>query len=268
MPYAKVNNINMYYEIHGEGEPLIMILGMANSLDTVRDQIPYFESEFQFILYDSRGTGRTDAPDIPYTPKMMADDVAGLLDAINIEATHVRGVSLGGVMAQYFTLSYPERVISLILSGTSFGGPNVIRNADASQSVQAVFDLSLTQEQRVRKAMEINVTSEYAEKNPEFIEERVKSSLEYPRSPVGAKRFGELANIYDNYDRLKEIKVPTLIIHGDADQVSPVENARIMAERIPNTELVIFNNTGHLLVEAGDERYRVMVDFLRRHSQK
>ena len=73
---------------------------------------------------------------------------------------------------------------------------------------------------------------------------------------------------FDPYERLPEIDVPTLVIHGESDATFPPENARILASRIPHAELVTFPDTGHLLLEAGDELYKVMLDFLKRHSDK
>ncbi len=113
MPVVKAGDINLYYEILGKGEPLTLIMGYGLSSGhwfAIRDILA---REYQVVLFDNRSTGRSDKPDILYTAKMMADDVAGLLDKIGIGATNVFGVSMGGVIAQEFTLSYPQRVKTL-----------------------------------------------------------------------------------------------------------------------------------------------------------
>jgi pimeloyl-ACP methyl ester carboxylesterase len=96
MPTVKVDDINMYYEVHGEGEPLALIMGLGASMDWWFRQIPMFSLEYRVVACDNRGAGQSDKPDIPYTMEMMADDLAGLLDAIGINTAHIFGASMGG----------------------------------------------------------------------------------------------------------------------------------------------------------------------------
>ena len=124
---VKVNDINMYYEIHGEGFPLVMIQGIGQSslmwppifLDEV-------SKSFKIIIFDNRGAGRTDKPDIEYSIKMFADDTIGLMDALNIERAHVLGYSMGGIIAQELVLNYPKRVEKLVLCSTDCGGNKAV----------------------------------------------------------------------------------------------------------------------------------------------
>jgi len=119
MPTVKVGDINMYYEIHGEGEPLLLTAGGGMGLAGWARQTPEFSEKYRVIVFDNRGAGRTDAPDTPYSIEMMADDTAGLLDALGIEKAHILGLSMGGMIAQEFALKYPQRVKSLILATTT-----------------------------------------------------------------------------------------------------------------------------------------------------
>ena len=96
----KIDDIDVYYEIHGEGEPLLLVEGLGYSTWMWFKQIPNFSREYQVIVFDNRGVGNTDKPDIEYTIEMMADDAAGLLRALDIESAHVLGVSMGGFIAQ------------------------------------------------------------------------------------------------------------------------------------------------------------------------
>ena len=123
MPTVKVGDINMYYEVHGKGEPLVMIRGLGGSLDVFHLMIPIYSPEYRMILFDNRGAGKTDAPDIPYTTSMMADDLAGLLTALHIDSAHIWGASMGGMIAQHLALRYPDKVKSLVLICTYCGGP-------------------------------------------------------------------------------------------------------------------------------------------------
>jgi pimeloyl-ACP methyl ester carboxylesterase len=261
MPKAKVGDINMYYEIYGEGEPLVMINGAGGTIEWVRRLIPIYSREYRLVLFDNRGAGQTDSPDMAYTTAMMADDLAGLLDVIGIDSAHIRGVSFGGMIAQEFALGYPEKVRSLILAVTSCGGPHSI--------VSPFTGLSKAQQLPPKDATEAVlrcfITDEFIEKNPKFFQQLVSFALEHPIDPGSLSKHTDAIKRHDTYDRLSEIKVPTLVLAGDADRVIPVENARILASRIPDTELVILKNAGHMLIEAAQEADRIALDFLRRH---
>lgn len=267
MPKVKVGDINIYYEIHGEGEPLVFITGFTASIELWFRAIPVFSREYQLIIFDNRGAGRSDKPDVPYTMEMMADDLAGLLDAIGIDSAHIHGVSMGGMIAQHFTLRYPERVTSLTLSCTTCGGPHSIM-ADAETTSVMESLPKLTPEEGTREMLRLCMSQEFIDKNPDLIKQIVAKMLEHPAPPHGMMRQLQAIMGHDTYERLPEIKVPTLVISGDADRLIPVENSRILASRIPNAELAILKNMGHLFgVEAEDESNRIMLDFLRRHRR-
>ncbi len=263
MPKVKVGDINMYYELHGEGEPLVMICGGGGSTQDYHSLIPLYSREYRLVLFDNRGSGQSDAPDIPYTMEMLADDLAGLLDAIGVKAAHVSGISFGGGIAQYFALRYPERVLSLILRSTSCDPPRP--SAEAAQALAEMTKLPPLE--RAKAMMGRLVTSQYAERNPDIVQRMAERIIEHPAPPHGVMRQRQ-AEGEPICQRLAEIKAPTLVIHGDSDQLIPVENARILASRIPNSELVIFENTGHILLEAENELNRITLEFLRRHSPK
>ncbi len=116
MPTVKVRDINMYYEIHGEGEPLVLIHGILD-ISGWSNQIPTLSQRYRVVAFDNRGVGRTDSTEPPYTTAGMADDTAGLLDVLGIDQAHIVGYSLGGAIAQELAIKYPERVKSLILAG-------------------------------------------------------------------------------------------------------------------------------------------------------
>ncbi len=121
MPIVKVNDINMYYEIHGEGEPLVNIQGWGVEITSAKFNAPQIIGEFakhyRVIAFDNRGVGRTDKPDVPYSIEMMAEDTIGLMNALGIERAHIVGGSLGGCVAQVIAAKYPERVNGLVLHG-------------------------------------------------------------------------------------------------------------------------------------------------------
>ena len=127
MPTINVNDINIYYEVHGEGEPLILIGGLANDITDYTDHttiIPELSQHYTVIAFDNRGVGRTDKPDAPYSIEMMAEDTVGLLDTLGITKAHLLGISMGGRIALALTLRHPERVNALVLAST---GARVVR---------------------------------------------------------------------------------------------------------------------------------------------
>ena len=270
MPTIKVGDINIYYEIHGQGEALVLIMGYTASTAWWFRQVPVFSQQYRVVTFDSRGSGQSDKPDAPYSMEMMAGDLAGLLEAIGINKAHIFGVSMGGMIAQHFALRYPERVSSLILGCTTCGGPySIIPDAEA-MTVLADFEhmRKLTPAERIMEMTPFLVSQEFVDKNLVLLQEAMVKMMEHIAPLHGAMRQAHAIWEHDTYERLPEIRVPTLVIAGDADRLIPVENSRILASRIPRAELVIMKNMGHgFIIEAADEANRTVLDFLRRHRR-
>ncbi|MFQ5924834.1 MAG: alpha/beta fold hydrolase [Dehalococcoidia bacterium] len=270
MPTVKVGDIGIYYEIHGEGEALVLIMGYgANSGEWFR-QIPFLSREYRVVAFDNRGAGRSDKPDVPYTMPMLAQDIAGLLEALAIDVAHIYGVSMGGMIAQEFALCYPQRVISLILGCTLCGGTHTIMPDEEVMTV--LFDMErmerLTSEEEARELLPFTLTQEFIDNNPDIVEQAIAKRLEYVTPPHGFVRQAEAIMGHDTYERLPQIKAPTLVIAGTGDRLIPVENSRILASRIPNAELVLFEGAGHgFLLEVEEEANKAVLDFLRRHPR-
>lgn len=227
----KVGDIEIYYEIHGEGEPLILIGGLSNDITDYTEKtniVALLAKHYKVVAFDNRGVGRTDKPDIPYTLEMMTEDTAGLLKALDIESTHVIGISLGGRIALQFTLAHPDMVEKLVLVST---GPCVVKSWKRS----LLFTFS---------------------RLPIF--KNKKSQPDY-----AFKRQREASSSYDYTDRLREIRVPTLILHGKKDGVAPYSLAEDMHNRIPNSKFIAFNG-GHVFFFFQSQQFvDTVIDFLR-----
>lgn len=267
MPIAKVGDIRIHYLIEGQGPPLLMIMGFgASSVAWSDEYTARFTPSFRTIRFDNRGTGLSDKPDGEYSIRMMAEDAAGLLRAQGIEKAHVFGVSMGGMIAQELALRHPQRVRTLILGSTSFGGPNaVVASTELMQSWAGLAALPV--EQAIERGLTFLYSDGFIARMKEQLIRR-GLALAHLRPPLDAllRQFAAVSQ-FDAFDRLSEIRVPTLILTGSDDKIVPAENSRILAERIPSARLVIFEGAGHgYLVECAEESNAVVLDFLRRHS--
>ncbi|MEE8469778.1 MAG: alpha/beta hydrolase [Dehalococcoidia bacterium] len=270
MPTVKIGDINMYYEIHGDGEPLVLIMGYGASSRWGIRHISALSQEYSVVLFDNRGTGQSDKPDIPYTMEMMAGDVAGLLEAVGIDAAHVYGISMGGMIALELALRHPEKVISLILGSTIPGGPNTIM--PDQEGVTILFDMErkerLTPEEQAREELPFLCSQQFIDTNPELMDELISNMLEFITPLHVYRRQGEAIREFNAYDRLHQIKAPTLIMAGTGDRLVPVDNAHILASRIPNNELVLFEGAQHVYSwEVEHDANKAVLDFLGQHRR-
>ena len=264
MPKEKVNDIEMYYEVHGEGEPLILIMGYgATSQDWSPEIIEGFSKHYQTIIFDNRGTGQTTTSNKKNTIKQMADDIAGLLDSLNIEGTHVLGISLGGMIAQEFALSHQNRVKKLVLCSTYAGGDTRVVSQESRKIVALIRDppKDVPLEDIVKKFMRLNLTPEYIEQN---LEEVIPMGLKYMERTRSGTRQDQWESImaFDTSARLGQLHVPTLIVAGEEDIWVLPENSRIMNEKIPDSRLIMYPDTAHLLSESKDQFVKDVVGFL------
>ncbi len=269
MPEVQVNDINIYYKIYGEGNPFILIRGLGSSLeDWVSYNIEQFSKTFKTILFDNRGIGRTDIPDGKYNASMMAGDTVGLMDALGIKKTYLLGFSMGGCIAQEMVLNYPNRVTKLILS-SSWSGPSHGIVTPIPEENPFLKMLPLMKEGKIEKLARILINSlfpeDYKKNNPHIVEKAIKNYMAHPPTPRGFEGQSAYAETFETYDRLSKINIPTLILHGTEDKLVPVENAKILAEKIPSAELILFKNAGHgLIVQEYKLWTQKVIEFLKR----
>lgn len=264
MPKIKVNDIQVYYEVQGDGFPLVMIMGISGNVDWWDPRmIQELSKNYKIVMFDSRGTGRTDVSSREYSIKLFADDTAGLMDVLGISRAHVFGVSMGGAIAQELALNYTEKVEKLILCSTSCGGT---KSVPASEEVLEMFGADrsgLSPEEISRRGISLLFTKDFIQKNPNYIESFIQRVLKAPISNESFMRRLKAVREFDTYDRLPQIKAPTLILHGKLDILVPPENGLILAEAIPNAKLVYFEKSAHALIYEELERIvRILLNFL------
>lgn len=265
LPSIKVNDINMYYEVHGDGFPLVMILGASANIDWWTPEIiEQCSQNYKTVIFDNRGAGRTDKPEIDYSIKMFADDTVGLMDALNIERAHMLGASMGGMIAQELVLNYPERVEKLVLGCTHCGGSKQILPSDDFIKQTRSSLKNLSPEEIVQEELPLYFTEDFFKNNPEFIESYKQRLLISP-TPIDAyQRQLNAVLVFRSYRRLKNIEAPTLVIHGKRDIVVPPENAEILAENIPGAKLLLIDNAAHVyFLPDSDKVFSSTLEFLK-----
>lgn len=243
MPKVFVNGVNMFYKTIGEGYPLVGIMGLGGNMDwwfdSFQDEI---SKHYKFIMLDNRGSGRTDSPlQSAYTIPEMAKDTVLMLESIGIKDFYLFGLSMGGMIAQQIALDYPERVKKLVLGCTYCGGKNAAPAPPEMQKALENRDREATSDDTVK----LLFPAEYIKNNPELIGLFKQRISIIPTTKESFERQVGGIMLFDTFDRLKNINIPTLIMTGDQDYMISPENSKILYKAIPNSKYVMFEKTGH-----------------------
>lgn len=244
MPYTMSSEANIWWKAQGEGDPILLIAGLGSSSDTLHRITRHLSSQYRTVQFDNRGAGRSDSPPGPYSIAKMAEDAVSVLDAASVNQAHVFGFSMGGMIAQELALGHPQRVRSLILGGTTCGRPHAI--LAEPEVLEALSARAFTNPVDAFWAM---VPYSYDASTPR---EKIEEDLE-ARRHLFPKREGYQAQLqaiiaWAACDRLKNLKVPALVIHGDNDRLIPAGNAHLLASRIPNAKLIELAHAGHIFL--------------------
>ncbi|MFX1327672.1 MAG: alpha/beta fold hydrolase [Promethearchaeota archaeon] len=274
MSLAFVNGINISYEVKGEGFPVIFIHGFGSKQEIWKPQIKELNKNYKIITFDLRGTGRSDRPNFPYSMKLFADDLKGLMDFLQIKKTHVIGRSFGGMIAQHFALSYPKRLDKLILIATNYGRPNTewveIIKSNRLQEIQL---LEISPEKafwnKVRWIFHQNFQKEL-KNNPKkkyfglfSAEDLIKESAINPSRPQDIINQAEAMKAHYTLESLDQIKNETLLIAASHDRLTPKSVMIDIHKRIPNSTLKIIEYAGHFMtLSRAPEVNKIILDFL------
>jgi len=264
MPKAKVNGINITYRVEGQGEPLIMIMGLGSAQNLWRFQTGLFKKYYRTITFDNRGVGRSDKPNGPYSINMMADDTIGSMDHLGIEKAHILGVSMGGMIAQELAINHPERIDKLVL-GCTFARRDSSSglSSEASKALE-VYENSSHDDLRIRRfgGILIDLT----------LNKRLYRILAIPQMKIMIRlsRLNGLAGqleavlTHDAADRLRMIKASTLVITGTEDRLIKPISSEIIANLVPKAKLVKVEGGSHgFNAEMSSKFNREVLDFLR-----
>lgn len=265
MPKVKVDEVDLYYEIHGDGFPLVMIQGLSENVYWW-DQpvIDGLSKHLKTVIFDNRGVGRSDALEVDLTIESMATDALGLMDALNINQAHILGHSMGGMIAQEIALKFPERVKKLILCSTSCGGSKAEMSSIDTQKILTKLSFKGHTRKLVEEAMPHIFTKKFMDENPEFMEKKIDDILIIPTGPTTFKAQMGSWMRYTSCRKLKNLNIPTLIMHGKQDILVPPGNAELLAEKILTAETIFFGSNAHLIhTEEPDKFNAELLKFLK-----
>jgi 3-oxoadipate enol-lactonase len=243
MSTAVLEGVRLTYSVEGAGEPVLMIQGLGYGRSGWGPVPGMLAQRFRVVTFDNRGFGESDVPPGPYTTGQLAEDALAVLDAAEIEAAHVVGISLGGMVAQELVLARPERLRKLVLCSTTPGGATSFPMPE-----QTVALMGRASHLDPSEALQQFVTNALSPDPPaELVQEIVAYRAANPPDGAGWWAQAGAGAAHDAIARLGDITVPTLIVHGTADNVVDVRNATLFADAIPGSRLELFEDVGHLL---------------------
>jgi pimeloyl-ACP methyl ester carboxylesterase len=268
MPVATVNGIDLYYEEHGQGVPLVFVHEFAGEARSWAPQLSFFSRRYRAIAYNARGYPPSSVPDDvgAYSQQQATDDLRGLLDALGIDRAHVCGLSMGGYATLHFGLTYADRARSLVVAGCGYG--SVLADREQFRN-----DAELTAQRFEKEGM--GVAAELYSRGPtrvQFLDKDPRGWQEFhDRLAQGSSRGHALTlrgiqmtrpSVFELGDRLEKLEVPTLIVTGDEDEPC-LEPGVYMKRRIPTAGLVVIPKSGHTInLEEPEAFNRAVLDFL------
>jgi len=243
MPSVTVNGIAIHYEARGQGEPLILLMGLGAPGSKWEEHVAAYERHFHCILVDNRGAGDSDQPPGPYSTRLMADDTAGLMQALGIQTARVAGLSMGSAIAQELALAYPNRVRSLVLISSW---------ARCDRYAQAVFDHFKRARALLSPADFVQLLQLWIAAAPYYDEHYAQMLQDQSEAQAGYMPLHAFAaqcdacRTHDALERLDRISAPALLTVGEADIFTPLRFTAEMHARMTGSEMLVFAGRGHI----------------------
>lgn len=262
MPTERLNGIDLHWERMGEGPRLLMFNGSTSTIERMRPVMGLFATRFDVVLHDQRGLGLTEIPDGPYTMADYAADAVALLDHLEWDTCRVVGISFGGMVAQEFAVTVPDRVERLALLCTSAGG-----DGGSSYPLHELRSMEPTEVADVAmRIMDTRFTPEWLESHPAdrmFVDGISSTNGPLPGSEAAR---GELEQMgarqhHDVWERLPLITAPTFVGAGRFDGIAPLANSEAIASRVANAELHVYEG-GHGFFAQDGTAFPEILDFL------
>jgi 3-oxoadipate enol-lactonase len=254
-----VGDNELYYERSGAGEPLLLIMGMSGTHLTWGE--PFLDAlrkDFEVVIYDHRGMGKSGRTNPPFTIADLADDAAALLDELGWDSAHVVGISMGGMVGQELALRHPDRIRTLTLGCTYAGGEGSTLTSPEVGTRLFESMQSGDRERALRVGWEINVSERFAADEEQYAEFR-RRAIEVPANLPTIMAQIQAIQPHDTSARLGEITAPTLVIHGSDDEMLSYRNGEAIAQAIPGARLEVLDGIGHLFFWEDPERSAALI---------
>jgi pimeloyl-ACP methyl ester carboxylesterase len=262
MPYIQADDgARIHYRVSGPtgAEPLVLIMGLGWDMTGWDLLLPHLR-KFRVFRLDNRGTGRSDKPARPYSMQQMALDVAHCMNAAHLDSAHVYGASLGSMIAQELALTQPRRVRSLILGCPS---PGVISFPGSLGMLRVLLNREELSPEESFMAATPYLYGRALTERPEAIAEAMRRRIASRADPGGVRRQLEAVLRWSSLRRLRHLRVPTLVIHGDRDRVIPLANGRLIATLVPGAYLHVLKGAGHVYgTDAPEEHLATLLAWL------
>jgi pimeloyl-ACP methyl ester carboxylesterase len=257
---ARLNGIDIYYDIAGKGDPLVLIEGLGYSSWMWEFQRS-LSDKLELVIYDNRGVGMSSKPEIPYTMDDFVNDLSGLAENIGLDSFFLLGASMGGMIAQEFAFRHENMLKGLILSSTNFG----IHSKQPSADVLKIL-ASQPSESSIYERMAPAFSRETLENRKDLVEKIIGLRIRRNDKVMQLQQISAVVN-FDSLNRLGNLKMPVLILSGMDDNVVPPENSSRMHDLLTNSRLVKFRDAGHLVnMEKSEEYNREVLNFIKQVS--
>lgn len=244
MPKAKLNDISLYYEVYGNGTPLLLIGGLGSDSASWLGVVKEFSSYFQTIVFDNRGSGRSDIASKQCSVHKMAEDAIKLLDFLKIEQTHIIGHSMGGYIAQDLAINYPDRIDKLILESTAPVSSK--RNNILFEDIYSQLKKDGYCEAWIKR-WTFWLFSPRLFTDSSFIDTFIKNAVKYPyaQKADGFKSQIDAIASFDARDKIGAIKAKTLILEGKDDILIIPEEAEMLVKNIDKSIFRLLDGVAH-----------------------
>ncbi|MBD3229693.1 MAG: alpha/beta fold hydrolase [Candidatus Lokiarchaeota archaeon] len=266
IPKFEIDDLKINYKVSGKGDLLVLIQGLGHKLTGWQLQVPFFRKrKMKVISYDNIGVGKSSRPDRPYSMKLFVKILKGLLKHLGVESKlHLVGISMGGMIAQHYALTYPDEVKTLSLLATT-----------AKVDVKPLIDnikmmKDFDEEKRMNSLLPVLFSRSFVKKikqDPLLYEMLKDDFLTDPTRIIDYINQSKAIEKHDTVDQLSEIKVPTLLIVGTKDILLPKNHSKLLHEKIPNSRLEIIEGAGHALsIEVADKVNNLIWDFIKNNK--
>lgn len=261
MPIVLANKIQIYYEIYGnpKADPIVLISGIGQSYSFWKHIVMSLQNQFYVVTLDNRGIGNTDQPDMMYTVELMASDVLAIVEHLNLQNLTLIGHSLGAAIAFEFGLKNSSITKNVVMVSGLYPGPLVVM--PSARAIQILSNRDGEPEELIDRGLRIATAPDFFSREPILFQELKNMALNRKQASGIFTRQSSAGGMYLSSDKLQSNSYPTelFLIYGELDEVAQVENGHRIKSKLPDAELHIIRNAGHLVpYEKKDEFVKII----------